>query len=532
MFVRKKINKSGTTSVVVVDKVRGKFNCISTIGVSKDPDEIARFVEQGNKYILAEKLKHNPEIDFEGLAEKTKQERLNQVKDVFSSIDNILHDTPQQILNRVFDGVGFNAIDDPIFRNLVLARLAFPSSKKATVEYLKSHFDEDIELHKIYRYLSRLNDSKQALIQDISVRHTMNIYGGTIGVLFYDVTTLYFETDKQDDLRKTGFSKEGRHSNPQIVLGLLVSGDGCPLAYTIHNGKQYEGHTMLPIIEKFIELYSLEDFVVVADSGMLNSDNIEKLEEGGYKYIIGARIKNSSSSVKKWILSLEKRDGLLHEFKEEGSDRRLIIGYTADRAKKDKYNRDKGIRALDKKYKSGKVTKSNITQRGYNKLLTVTGTDELAVIIDPDKIAQDEKWDGLKGYITNATLECKEIIAAYNNLFNVERSFRISKSKLEIRPIFHFTEKRIKAHIAICFVALKIYKELERLLKLNDINLSVDKVLEIAKTIVTIRVRLNNDKYDDDNIYSETIFVTNRHRLLEPLFSKEFWVPQILTDNQ
>ncbi len=395
-----------------------------------------------------------------------------------SNIDKVLHNTPQKILNRVFDSIGFNAIEDPIFRNLVLARLAFPSSKKATSEYLKSYFNEDVELHKIYRYLDKLNDKEQSKIQDISVRHTMNIYGGTLGVLFYDVTTLYFETDKQDDLRKTGFSKEGRHSNPQIVLGLLVSGDGCPLAYSINNGKQYEGHTMLPTIKEFIELYSLEDFIVVADAGMFNNDNIKQLEENNYKYIIGAKIKNSNKELRDKILSLEKRDGLLHEFKD--GDKRLIIGYTDSRAKKDKYNREKGIKALEKKYRSGKITKSSITQRGYNKFLTIDTDKSIAVNIDFEKIASDEKWDGLKGYITNATLDNKQIVMAYTNLFNVERSFRISKSQLETRPIFHYTESRIKAHISICFVALKVYKELERLLKLNNIELSVDKVLEIA----------------------------------------------------
>jgi transposase len=125
-------------------------------------------------------------------------------------------------------------VGDDIFRSLVIARLSFPSSKRATVEYLKSYFDEDYGLHKIYRYLDSLNDTKREEIQAISVRHTMEVYGGKIGVLFYDVTTLYFDSDKPDKLRKPGFSKDGKHSNPQIVLGLLVSGDGCPLAYAIH----------------------------------------------------------------------------------------------------------------------------------------------------------------------------------------------------------------------------------------------------------------------------------------------------------
>ena len=123
-------------------------------------------------------------------------------------------------------------------------------------------------------------------MQDISVSHTKEILGGYIGVLFYDVTTLYFKADNEDDLRKTGISKEGRHSNPQIILGLLVSIGGYPLAYCIHEGNKYEGHTMLPIVNEFVKKYNLEDFIVVADSGLMNSANIAELEQLGYKYII------------------------------------------------------------------------------------------------------------------------------------------------------------------------------------------------------------------------------------------------------
>ena len=133
------------------------------------------------------------------------------------------------ILDRTFDRIGFNRIDDEVFRKLVKARLAYPTSKAATVEYLKNHFDEDVDLSKIYRYLDKLSDHQHDIVQDINVRHTAKLFGGNIGVLFYDVTTLYFEADYEDELRKTGFSKEGCHSNPQIILGLLVSLGGIRL---------------------------------------------------------------------------------------------------------------------------------------------------------------------------------------------------------------------------------------------------------------------------------------------------------------
>jgi len=132
----------------------------------------------------------------------------------------------QLILNQVFKLVGFDVIDDGVLRHLVIARLCQPTSKAATVDYLKSHFDEDVELHKIYRYLDRLHNTLQEKIQQISVEHTKKILGDKIGLLFYDVTTLYFEADYGDDFRVAGFSKDGKHSQPQVVLGLLVSKDG------------------------------------------------------------------------------------------------------------------------------------------------------------------------------------------------------------------------------------------------------------------------------------------------------------------
>ena len=496
-----------------------KYKLIKTIGASKDSKEIDALVIKGELYIKEHLSTVKPEFDFEGEEAKQKQQKLQEVKAFVSDIDKVLLNGHQQILNRVFDSIGFQQIEDPIFRNLVLARLSYPSSKRATVEYLKSYFDEDIHLHKIYRYLDKLNDIKQSEIQKISVSHTLNIHNGTLGVLFYDVTTLYFETDTSDDLRQTGFSKDGKHSNPQIVLGLLVSKEGCPLAYSIHKGNQYEGHTLLPTIKDFITKYQLSDFIIVADSGMLNKNNIEELEKNEYQYIIGAKIKNEKKKMTQWILSLDKQSNILYEKElNKRKNKRLIISYSAERAGKDAYNREKGIKRLEKQFATGTITKDKISKRGYNKFLSIAH-DKIAVSIDYQKIAEDQQWDGLKGYITNSNIANEEVLTAYHQLYNVEQSFRIAKSTLEIRPMFHFNENRIKAHISICFVALKVYKELDRILKTNKIGLSVDKVLDIAKTIVTIKVKLNSD----NEIYTQTLFLTSRQKSIRPLFEDDFW---------
>ena len=244
--------------------------------------------------------------------------------------------------------------------------------------------------------------------------------------------------------------------------------------------------------------------------------NIAELKAHGYKYIIGAKIKNESQEVKNWILEQPKRDCQMVEY-DKGGGRRLLVGYTDDRAKKDAYNREKGIRRLEKAYKHGVLAKGNINKRGYNKFLSMDG--EVKVAINYDRIADDSKWDGLKGYLTNTDIPIQDVYTAYHNLWHVERAFRIAKSKIEIHPMFHFTRKRIEAHICICFVALKVYKELERMLKVSEIKMSVDKVLALAKTITTIQIKLPLNK----EVYTQTMLMA-RHQKIAKLFDEDFWV--------
>ena len=203
----------------------------------------------------------------------------------------------------------------------------------------------------------------------------------------------------------------------------------------------------------------------------------------------------------------------------QGGGRRLLVGYTEDRAKKDAYNREKGIRRLEKAYRNGALTKRNISKRGYNKFLSMDGV--VRVAINYDRIADDERWDGLKGYLTNTDIPSQDIYTAYHNLWHVERAFRIAKSKIEIRPMSHFTRKRIEAHVCICFVALKVYKELERMLKVSEIKMSVDKVPALAKTITTIQIRLPLNK----DTYTQTMPMA-RHQKIAKLFNEDFWSTQ------
>ena len=511
MFVRKKKNPSGIVSIQVIDKSNNRYKVVKTIGSSSDPVTIEELCIKGKQWISSQ-------LGVQDIFEvyNKAQEELQVATALLSNIENILLNGAQLILDQVFNLVGFDAVKDGIFKHLVIARICQPSSKAGTVDYLKSYFDQDVELHKIYRYLDKLQGEEQEKVQKISIEHTRRILGGSIGLLFYDVTTLYFETDFSDELRERGFSKDGKHSQPQIVLGLLVSKDGYPLSYSLFNGSQYEGRTMLPIVDDFVDRFKLEDFVVVADSGLMNKKNLDLLESGGYKYILGARIKNESDQTKQWILSLEKGDGAFYERLKAGKSR-LIVNYSLKRAKKDQYNREKGVRRLQNEYKTGKITKENINKRGYNKFLEISQNVE--VRIAQEKIVQDAQWDGLKGYITNTELPAKEVYEQYNGLWTIEKSFRITKGTLEMRPMFHFTPKRIEAHVCLCFVAYKIYKELDRVLKIRDIGLSVDKVLSIAKTVTTLKIRLPIS----NQILTKTMIVTKQHKKIEQLFNPDFW---------
>lgn len=490
--------------MVVVDKSSGRFKELKTIGVASSPEGIAALEVKARRWI--DRYGGQQTFDFEESGKA-----LEEIRRTLSMIERTLQNAPQVILTRIYDRIGFDAIGDDILRHLAIARVCQPMSKVATVEYLKSYFDEDVQLHNIYRYMDRLYNTQQEKIRRISVSHTLDVLGGRIGLVFYDVTTLYFEAspDPSDELRQDGFSKDGKTAESQIVLGLLVSEDGYPLSYSVFNGRQYEGYTMIPIIDDFVRRFNLTDFIVVADSGLMSETNVSLLESAGYKYILGARIRSESPKVKKWLLGIGREDGHCVEYVKRPG-RRLVVSYSEARARKNARSREKGVARLQKAYAKGTLTKDKVNKRGYNKFLDIS--KDVTVSINYDKITEDTRRDGLKGYITNTDLDAKEVIRQYHGLWVVEWAFRIGKSNLEMRPMFHFTPKRIEAHICICFVAYKVYKELERTLRMMEIGMSVDKVLFIAKTITTLKIRLPNGE-----LYTETLYNTPQQEALRPL---------------
>ena len=476
MFVRKKKNKSGIISIQIIDKGSGKYNVYKTVGSSSDKKTIEELFTKAKQEIENQNIqeKFNFEIDKE-----------RQLVDVFyNSIEDFRLLGPELLLGKIFDEVGFNIIKEELFRYLVITRLVYPVSKLKTIDYLYKYKGISINIDKLYRYLDRLHKEQIGLVEQISYRHAIKEMQADVSIVFYDVTTLYFEAEDEDDLRKSGFSKDGKHQNPQIVLGLLVNASGFPLGYEIFDGKKFEGHTMLPVIESFKKRYKLSQLVIVADAGLMSKENIKQLVEKKYKFIIGARIKNESDAIKKKILSLKLSDGQSAAFNKQ--EERMIVSYSGQRAKKDEYNRKRGLQKLEKSVSTGSLTKKHITNRGYNKYLKLDG--KATVAIDYDKYNDDAKWSGIKGYLTNTELSKEEVIAQYKQLWHIEKTFRISKTDLRIRPIFHYLRKRIESHICISFAACVIYKELDRQLKNKKSHLSPEKVIDILKTIYAITI--------------------------------------------
>ena len=277
MYIRKKHNKSSTTSVVVVCKENGKYKEVKSFGFSSSEQEIELLCQKANEWIRS--FGGQQEIDFNDSRSKELEETVR----VIENMDSILINGTQLLLGQIYVGIGFDRIPDDILRHLVIARVSQPRSKLATVDYLKSYYDEDLDLNHIYRYMDKLYNSQMDLVQQISVEHTRKIFGGKIGLMFYDVTTLYFETAQRDVLREPGFSKDGKTAESQVVLGLLVSEGGYPLSYSLFNGSQYEGFTMIPMIDDFKQRFNIgEDFVVVADSGLMSKSNVALLQQAGY----------------------------------------------------------------------------------------------------------------------------------------------------------------------------------------------------------------------------------------------------------
>jgi transposase len=503
MYIRRKINASGSTSIQIVQKNGGRVRILQTTGSSKIASEIEELYQQACEEMVI--LRHAAELPFH---QNLEQQYVAAFK---NSIQQLRLIGPELLLGRIFDEIGFNAITDELFRHLVITRLVYPVSKLKTVDYLARYKGVQSSVYSIYRYLDKLQKHQIEQVKSISLKHTLQLLGNQMSIVFYDVTTLYFESKEEDDFKRMGFSKDGKHQQPQIVLGLLVSQGGYPLDYDVFEGDKYEGDTLIPIIEHFVDKHKPQQLIVVADAGLLSQKNMALLSEKQYQYILGARIKNENLAITKQVLALQLQDGQSAMMgREDGS--KLIVSYKKARAINDYKNRQRGLEKLEKKVESGKLTKQHINNKGYNKYLKIEG--EARISVDKEKFEDDKKWDGLKGYRTNTSMSKEEVIEQYHQLWQIEKAFRISKHDLQIRPIYHQLKRRIEAHICIAFAACKIYKELERQLKEKKTGQSPEQAIDILKTILTVQF---TTPYSH-KVYEELILNTPEQKALAAQF--------------
>jgi hypothetical protein len=491
MHLYKKKNRAGSVSIQVVTKDDARRRkIIKTIGVGRTPHEIEKLIKKGNDYIN----------DMKGPILPGFSPDEDNIENFVNTIENtgIQVIGPELIFGTLYDKIGYDVLHNDMFRHLVICRLFNPGSKLKTVDYLLRYLHVTYSIDSIYRFMdnlcwpdrsvpSGLHNDVKAHVEAISFAHTKSVVGGEIAICFYDLTTLYFEAAEEDELRKYGFSKDGKHACPQIFIGLLVAAGGNPIGYDIFEGNSSESKTLIPMVRKLSDRFNLGKPIIVADSGLLTKKNMQELQEKGYQYILGARLKNETRSICKQILAMNLKDGEVKEIEKE-KNVRLVVSCSEKRAKKDKNNRQRGLARLEKKIGSGKLTKQHINNRGYNKYLKLQG--DVTVTIDIEKFNNDASWDGLKGYITNTTIPATDIINNYGNLWYIERAFRFNKSDLEVRPIYHRLRNRIDGHICICFTAYSILLELERLLKKEKSSLSVYRAQELTKNMYAINYQL------------------------------------------
>ncbi|MGJ0300585.1 IS1634 family transposase [Aliarcobacter cryaerophilus] len=516
--VRKKKNQSGSISVQIVDRTNRGYKVVETLGCSDDETEIDKLHQKAISRIndLSQNL-------FSKSLDETSEKLL--LKKLLSKVttQDFIPIGDELIFGKIFNNIGCNNLFNNVksirkqedknflFKSLVISRLLYPGSKLELINYLSYFKNIDITSDKIYRFLDTLyQDEIKSRIETCVFEHTKKIMNGEIILTFYDVTTLYFESESEDDLRRVGFSKEGKIAKPQIQLGLFTTLEGYPLSFEVYEGNKYEGHTLIDVLKKFQDRFQLDNKpIVVADRGMLNNDNIAYLKNNNYKYILAYKIKNISNDLKEEIKNLTFiDDNVTHniEFKKvipfaDENDKkqtinvnqRLVISYSTQRAKKDKYNRTKAIQRLEDKIKSSKtITKKDLKLSYYAKYINLDDNNsKITFNINNQKIIEDEKLDGIKGFVTNDfTLTANEIIEHYNNQYEVERAFRISKTDLKIRPIYHRLETRIKAHILISFVSYAIYKEFERKLKINNVkfNFSQKLLRKIIEHLIALKI--------------------------------------------
>ena len=354
-----------------------------------------------------------------------------------------------------------------LLNDLVAIRIFEPASKLRSLALLEQYFGI-IHSRKAFFRIAPECFSLKGIVEEKVVHFAKEHYSFDYDLLFYDVTTLYFETFEEDELRKNGFSKDNKSQQPQILVALMVTKDGFPVAYEVFPGNTFEGHTIVPVIKDFITRNGVKTLTVIADAAMISTENIKQLTQNNINYIVGARLGNITEALLETIdKNICRKDGKSIRIKTNNGE--LICSYSSVRYRKDKYEMEKQI----------EKAKEAIAKPSKNKKLKFIKTKAELTELNEVLIEKTTKLLGIKGYYTNLeeiVASNKTIMERYHELYRIEQAFRISKSDLQTRPIYHFKEQPIKLHILICFMALVISKHIEL-----KTGISINRFIQEAK---------------------------------------------------
>jgi transposase len=519
MFVRIKSRPHTEKKAVQIVKSfregsKVKQKVIQTIGYAFDNPTLDKLIQVANHVKISLEINENPTLfDPDELIESSISHYENNKKEQINLNVN-LHNIREkksvitgfhQIYGKIYDQIGFreaytkkNENYLKIIKDIVLARLAKPSSKRETVSMLNKDFSMDLDISKVYRAMDRLDDKTISKIQKQGFNFTQSILGKKVTIAYYDCTTLYFESFKSDELKKLGYSKDCKFNQPQVLLSLFITEEGLPLGYEVYPGNTFEGHTLIDSLEKLKKDYDLKEITIIADSGLLSNNNILKLKEKGYKYILGSRIKALQKSKKEEVLEgIEKAKSnsscdyitKYYDTSLENKER-LIIRYSSKRAEKDKKDREQNVEKLLCKLAKSSSPKSFMSNYGYIKYLDYKGEID-KVVLNEKKLENESKWDGLSGIVTNIKdKKAQELLGYYRELWQIESCFRLQKHDLKIRPIYHWNARRVKSHINICYQAFSCQQYIKYRLKLQGYKISSE---QIRKSLLGVRQTILED---------------------------------------
>ena len=514
MFVRKVRSASGAVAVQVMRKAGGRDELVEHVGSAHTDAELGVLLERARR-IAAE---GQQVLDFEV---PTPVERVDDVADwragelvrpdrppagvsgagrTVGTSSRLLYD----VLAAVYDRLGFNVVGDAVFRDLVIARIVEPTSKADSMRVLTDLGADVVSYRTIQRHLAQMGPGGyRDLIATRCFAHAGDT--GGLSLILYDVTTLYFEAEKEDELRRVGFSKE-RRVDPQIVVGLLVDRFGFPLEISCFDGAKVETHTILPVIEAFCARHDIKQstMVVAADAGMLSANNLKELDGSGLSFIVGSRMTKAPNDLEShfhWngevfsdgqiidtvtprhsrsrVNNIKLRAEPVWDPTEHSNAWRAVWQYSGKRARRDTQT----LAAQEARARSiidgSKPVKST-------RFVTISGDDRT---LDEASLARARKLVGVKGYVTNvpaADMPAIEVISKYHDLWQVEASFRMSKHDLAARPMWHRTRESIEAHLTIVFTALAVARRIQ-----NQTGLAIANVIRQLRPLRTSTITIN-----------------------------------------